>query len=268
MQRLNALAAASAALAVAATISTACGSGEPKTDAERLARGREIVEKMSAKLGSASAMLVTTSEVREEVRPDGGVRPVTVTRETTVRRPDRLYSKVVGDRTNEVWYDGVGVTLVMHQDKIYGQARSPETLDKTLDAIHERYGVNLPFADYLYSSPAKALLADSTTGGWVGRETIDGQPTDHLAFKDKGTNWEVWVRSTGDPLPVKASAEFPDDKKLRKVSITFASWNFAPQIADDRFKPTVPQGYEGVAIIQRARALREMAKQDATEGKN
>jgi hypothetical protein len=35
-------------------------------------------------------------------------------------------------------------------------------------------------ADYLYSSPAKALLTDKTTGGWVARETLDGKSVDHL----------------------------------------------------------------------------------------
>src|SRR4029450_12137359 len=57
---------------------------------------------------------------------------------------------------------------------------APKTLDKTLDAMHERYGIATPFADYMYSSPAKALIADTTTGGWVGRETVAGQETDHL----------------------------------------------------------------------------------------
>jgi uncharacterized protein DUF2092 len=42
--------------------------------------------------------------------------------------PDRLYTKVSGDRSTEVWYDGVGITLVLHNDKIFGQGRAPETL--------------------------------------------------------------------------------------------------------------------------------------------
>ena len=75
-----------------------------------------------------------------------------------------------GDRQNETWYDGVGLTLVLHKDKVFGQARMPETLDKTLDAMHERYGVSTPLSDFIYSSPAKALITDTTTGGWVGRE--------------------------------------------------------------------------------------------------
>jgi hypothetical protein len=249
-------------LVAVAGAAAACGSGDPRTDAERLARGREIVERMSTRLGSAQAFTVTTVEAREEPSAAGTPRTVTVTRETTVRRPNRLYSKISGDKQNEVWYDGVGLTVVMHRDKVFGQARAPETLDKTLDAIHERYGVAAPVADFVYSSPAKALLTDTTTGGWVGREDLDGQQTDHLSFKDTGVAWEIWIPVAGDPLPVKAAAEFSDSSRLRKVDMTFKNWNLAPQIADDRFTPTVPADYEGIALVQRARVLRSMPHDD------
>ena len=170
----------------------------------------------------------------------GAVGRVTLTRETTVRRPDRLYSKVSGDRHNEVWYNGVGITLVMHGEKVFGQARAPETLDKTLDALNERYGVSMPFADYLYSSPAKALLAETTTGGWVGREEVAGQSTDHLSFKDTGVNWEVWISASGDPLPQRAVAEFSDNKRLAEDRHDVQRLEPVSRIGDDRFSPTVP----------------------------
>jgi hypothetical protein len=243
-------------------VSAACGSGEPRTDAERLARGREIVERMSAKLGDAKSFSVTTAELRDEVTPGGSTRQVSVTRETTLRRPDRFYSTVSGDHRREVWYDGVGVTVAMHDEKIFGQIRAPETLDKTLDAMHERFGVAAPLTDYLYSSPAKALLSGTTTGGWVGREMVDGRQLDHLAFKDTGVNWEVWVPVDGDPLPQKARIEFTENPRLRKIDLNFKNWNLAPQIPGDRFDPTVPPDYEGVAIIQRARVLRNQPKDE------
>ena len=134
----------------------------------------------------------------------------------------------------------------------------PETLDKTLDSMHERYGVATPVGDLLYSSPAKALLSDSTTGGWVARETVDGQLADHLAFKDKGVSWEIWVAANGDPLPIKGHADFPESKHLRKVDLAFSNWNLAPTIGDERFDPKVPADYEGIAILQRARVLRNI----------
>ena len=235
-----------------------CRPAEPRTEADRLARGREVIERMSVKLGSARALRVTTHEVREEAKSSGGTRPVTLTRETVVRRPDRLYFKVSGDRENEVWYDGVGVTLALHKEKVFAQSRAPETLDKTLDVIAERYGFSAPFADYVYSSPAKALLAETTTGGWVGRETVDGHPTDHLAFKDKGVEWDLWVSAEGDPVPRKATAVFSGEPRLRKLAMTFTDWDLAPQVADDRFAPSVPEDYEGIAMLQRARILRNL----------
>jgi hypothetical protein len=249
--------------AIAAGLSLACKPSEPRTDAEKLARGREIIERMSAKLGSAKEFTATSTEVRDEVNKAGAVKRVSLQRELTVRRPDRLYTKVTGDRSTEVWYDGVGITLVLHNDKIFGQGRAPETLDKTLDAIYERYGIRTPIADYLYSSPAKALLTGTTIGGWVGRETLDGKTVDHLAFKDKGVGWEVWIPADGDPLPQKATAELTEDPRLRKVEVTFTNWNTAPQIAANRFTPTVPPDYEGVALIQRARVLRNLSPDDA-----
>jgi hypothetical protein len=254
--------------AAGAAAAIACGPKQPSTDADRLARGREIVERMSGKLGSTPAFTVTTDEIRDEVKGNGTTQRVTLTRESTIKRPDRLYTKVSGDRRTEIWYDGKGITVALHNDKVFGQARAPETLDRTLDAIHERYGVSTPFADYAYSSPAKALLSDSTTGGWVGRETVAGQQCDHLSFNDKGVNWQIWIPSTSDPLPQKAIVEFTDDKRLRKIEMTFRDWNLSPSITDDRFSPKVPADYEGVAMLQRARVLRNIPADDtaATAG--
>ena len=55
-----------AVTALATSVSLACGPGEPRTEAERLARGREIIERVSAKLAAAPAFSVTTSEARDE----------------------------------------------------------------------------------------------------------------------------------------------------------------------------------------------------------
>ena len=66
-----------AALAVCAMLGlVACGSREPSTDAERLARGRELVQQMSARLAAAPAISVTTTETRDAVRVSGAKKDV------------------------------------------------------------------------------------------------------------------------------------------------------------------------------------------------
>ena len=253
--------------AALAVLTGACSGRQPATDAERLTRGREVVERMSDKLAAAQAFSVTTDEKREVIRAGGEAQHVAVTRELVVRRPDRLYVRTKGDQDNEAYYDGVGLTLVMHNHKVFGQARMPETLDRALDAISERYGLPLTVSDFVYSSPSKALLSETTAGGWVGREDVGGRPQDHLAFTDTGVKWELWIAASGDPLPSRAVVEFPGDKRLRKADITFRDWNLAPSVSADRFDPTVPKDYEGIAMVQRAAVLRNMPEAPSpTEG--
>ena len=71
------------------------------------------------------------------------------------------------------------------------------------------------------------------------------------------------MAATGDPVPRRLVAEFLEDKRLRKVDVTFKEWNLAPQVASDRFTPKVPSDYEGIAIVQRARVLKNVAEGDA-----
>src|SRR5688572_21046414 len=98
---------------------TGCASNGSPTDAERLARGREIVERMSAKLAAAPSFSVTTEERREQVKPDGTTGQITFVRQTVMRRPDRLHFSTTGDVAHEGWYDGVGLTLVLHDQKVF-----------------------------------------------------------------------------------------------------------------------------------------------------
>jgi hypothetical protein len=234
------------------------------TNADPLAHGKQVVQRMSDALAAAPAFTVTTHEVRDAVHSDGSIKHLTLDHQVTVRRPDRLYVKTTGDRQTEAWYDGAGITVLSHADKVFGQAPMPETIDRTIDALHERYGFYVPGSDMYHSSPAHALLTDTTTGGWVGLETISGQSCDHVAFEDRGVKWEIWVPANGTALPLRTKAEFPNVKRIRNFEISFSDWNLSPAIAADRFTPKVPADYEGIAMIQRAAVMANIPDQPAT----
>ena len=243
----------------------ACAPREPTTDAERLARGRELVEQMSTRLAAANAVSTTTTEVRDIVRFSGKKESVSQTGVYTVRRPDRFYAKMTGGRGLETWYNGKTLTIAAHPDKVFAQAPMPETIDRTLDAIAERYDMALPMGDLFYSSAAKALLSDTTTGGYVGKENVGNTPAVHLAFKDVGVDWDVWLPAQGDPLPLRLKVVQKSRKGQPMVDLTFTSWDFAPQITDATFVPKVPAEYEGIAILQRAAAVKANASAPAAE---
>jgi hypothetical protein len=248
------------ALAGLATISlVACGPREPTTDAERLARGRELVQKMSGRLAAATALSVTTTEVREAVRASGKKEPLSLTGLYTVRRPDRFYAKFTGGRDLETWYNGKTLTIAAHQHKVFAQAPMPETIDRALDVLAERYDMPLPMGDLFYGSAEKALLADTTTGGYAGTENVGDTPCVHLSFKDVGVDWELWLPTQGDPVPKRLKIVQTARTGQPMVDLTFTGWNLAAQVTDATFVPKVPADYEGIAILQRAAAVKNAA---------
>lgn len=244
---------------LAAISLTACGPHEPGTDAERLARGRELVEQMSVRLAAATAVSATTTEVRDVVRVSGSKESMAQTGVYTVHRPNRFYARMSGGSGLETWYNGKTLTIAAHPDKVFAQAPMPETIDRTLDAIAERYDMALPMGDLFYTSAAKALLSDAATGGYVGKEHVGSTPAVHLAFKDVGVDWDLWLPVQGDPVPLRLRVVQKSRNGQPAVDTTFTSWDFAPTITDATFVPKVPAEYEGIALLQRAAAVKSTA---------
>jgi hypothetical protein len=255
-------------LLLAAILVTACGSAEPSTDAGRLARGRELVRQMSARLAAVNAVTVTTTEKRDHVHASGRKESIAQTGVYTMRRPDRFYTKMNGGQGLESWYNGKTITIASHPDRVFAQAPMPDTIDRTLDALAERYDMALPMSDLFYASAEKALLSDGTTGGYVGRENVAGTPCAHLAFKDVGTDWELWLPEQGEPLPKRFRVVQKRRTGEPVTDVTFIEWNLAPSITDATFVPRVPPEYEGIAVVQRAAAIKHTPAADPAAGPN
>jgi hypothetical protein len=197
----------------------------------------------------------TVKETTHRVRRDGQKETLQLTRDIIVRRPDRFYSKQTGDRSSDTWYDGKRITVAMHNEKVFAQARTPETIDGTLDAASKRYGVVLPVGDLLYSQPEKYLLADNMTGGYQGSEKVEGTDCHHLRFVAPSVDWELWLPEQGDPLPKRLKVVQKKQKGEPGADIVFVNWNLSASASDETFDPKVPQDYEGIALIQRASSL-------------
>ncbi len=69
---------------------------------------------------------------------------------------------MTGGLALEAWYNGKVLTIAAHNDKVFAQAPMPETIDRTLDALAERYDMAPTLADLVHSSAEKALLSATT----------------------------------------------------------------------------------------------------------
>jgi hypothetical protein len=239
------------AAALTAVVVAAGCSREPTTPEAKRERGDEIVRGMSEHLARASTFRVQTTDARERTR---GGQPVTIhtTRHISVRRPDRIAMTVTGDIELKAWYDGQKLTFVSDRDKVWARVKAEPTIDATLDRLAERLALPVPAADFLYSSPYEALIGPDSTGGYVGRETVNGVECFRVAYKNPAAEWDLWVPAAGDPLPRRFRFVDLTLTPHKTVEIVFDRWELGAVTPDSVFAPAVPAGFERIPLAVQA----------------
>lgn len=237
-----------AVLACVASLAVSGCSREPTTPEARRQRGDEIVRRMSDHLAGARTFTVETTDTRPRVR-GGKEVALRTTRQFTVRRPDRFALRVTGDLDLRGWYDGSKLTFVSDPDKVWARTNGAPTIDETLDRLAERLAMPMPMADFVYSSPFDALIGPDSTGGYVGRETVDGVPCVHVAYQHPAVDWDLWVADKGDPLPKKFRITDKTSGRPTTTEVAFNAWTLGVEVSDATFVAEVPAGYERIQLV-------------------
>jgi hypothetical protein len=243
-------------LVAAFTLALAGCAGQPATREEKLAYGKELLEEMSDTLAAARTISLSTTERVERADRDGSRHMERITREVHLRRPDRLWFRVTGDRNLEGFYDGERFTLVAHQEKVFGRIPAPPTVDATVRELRERYGIVLPVSGLLAASPQQSLLDEATIGGWAGPEVVDGGLCNLLAWDHPDVDWSIWIPVKGKPLPKKLLIMDSAQDSQPKTTVSFERWNLASPMSDAAFTWQAPSGYAEVDLAWHVAALR------------
>ena len=107
-------------------------------------------------------------------------------------------------------------------------------------ARHKRFSPTRPLAD----TPAPRTWGHALPPPGISR---------------RGVDWEIWLPVQGEPLPKRLRIVQKRRTGQPVADIMFTTWNLAPQISAATFAPTVPADYEGIAILQRAAAVKNSA---------
>jgi hypothetical protein len=163
-------------------------------------------------------------------------------------RPDKFRGKRHGGFADvEMTFDGKTLTLLAKDTNMYSQLDIPGTLDHLVDELRYEYGRPVPGADLLLSNVYDELMADVTDVKDLGSGVIGGTECDHLAFRNKDVDWQIWIAQGKLPYPCRYVITTNVDQ-APQYSIQISDWKTGSDVATDDFAFKAPEGAKKVDL--------------------
>lgn len=168
-----------------------------------------------------------------------------------VERPDKLRMTRRGSFFDfELVFDGKDISFHGKGANVYGQIESPgPTIDDAVTEFRAATGLDAAGADLLVADPYSALMTDVEKGVHVGTGIVGGVECEHLAFRGPTVDWQVWIQTGAQPLPMKYVITTKWVTGAPQYTIRFHDWNVAPTFDPKLFVFTPPEGAQKLDSI-------------------
>ena len=203
----------------------------------------EILQRACHELSNHNAFTFHAEVMFDEVLQSGVKLQFAGALDYAVQRPNELavdYESDLGGK--RLWYDGKTVTLFDIPYKMYASVPASGSIDQMMDHMIEAYHLSLPLGDMASGKACEKIDQQVNFGTWVGVNDVLGEPCDHLAFALSSADYQVWVQHTGKPLPRKVVINYRALRGSPEYIAFISDWKFPSIIAQDRFRPNLPQG--------------------------
>jgi len=174
-------------------------------------------------------------------------------------RPDKLrVSRSGGFADIETVFDGKTLTILGKTINTYTQVAVPGSIDHLVDELREKYNRPLPAADLLTSDSYNGLMEDVVDVKDLGSGVISGTECDHLAFRKKDVDWQIWIAQGSRPYPCRYDIATKTVAGSPEYSIQIRDWKTGSDVASGGFGFTPPAGARGVDVTDLAK-LKDMS---------
>lgn len=220
--------------------------------------GSTNVEPEAAKLLKASTSFlakqkkfsVFTNSTLELVTLEGQKLQFVHQVQMVAQRPNKLRAARVGDLVDQIFfYDGKLLTLYNPEDKYYASVDAPDTLEGMLDFARKELDIVAPAGDLIYKNAYDILMKDVTSGFVVGKSAVAGVRCDHLAFRSKHVDFQIWIEEGTTPLPRKFVITSRNVVNAPQFDVIMTHWNLAPQTNDAMFTFTPTKDLKPILFV-------------------
>jgi hypothetical protein len=222
---------------VAATVGTAKNTPVPPDEAN----AKKLMKAMSDYLASQKTISFDYDTNLEVVTKQNQKVGLASSGAVTLDRPDKIRAMRKGGFADiEFVSDGKMLTLLGKNANVYAQVEAAGTIDQLVDVLRDKYHRPVPAADLLMSNVYDQLMPQVIDTKDLGSGVIGGIECDHLAFRTKEVDWQIWIAHGDHPRPCRYVITSTQVAGAPQYTIDIKTWKTGGEVAADRFSPTLP----------------------------
>jgi hypothetical protein len=199
------------------------------------------LKQMSEKLVSAKAFTYRSNSFIDLQGDTGQFLTFFTDAEVALQRPNKLRVNVSGDAPKfQLIFDGTKVSAFDQKNNFHAVSGSLATIDEMLDFLMSKAQINFPSAEILNSNPYAVMTKNLTHAIVVGPSMVNGVPAEHFAYMEPGINWEIWIESGNNALPLRLAMTYKQVPNFPRFLVEFSDWNLNPKLSSDTFVFKIP----------------------------
>jgi hypothetical protein len=237
-------------LIVAIAPGLAFGGGTASASQPVDAEADRILRTMSDYLGALPAFSVQGDVDDEVIDLQGQKLQLSSSANLLVERPGRIYAHRQGPIADvEAFFDGSLLTLHGKRLGVYTEMAIEGSIGDAITGLRAKTDIGFPGADLLFADAYDGLMTDVTGGVYLGTAYVHGAEVHHLAYRARKVDWQVWVKTGEEPLPMKYVITSKWLTGAPEYTVRFRDWDTAPSIDPNQFQFTPPEGATKVEFL-------------------
>jgi hypothetical protein len=212
---------------------------------------KSILMSMANFLAKTPRFSVNLTSSYEVLQESGQKIEFGESRRIIVSRPDKLRVEVEhSDGENHlVLYDGKEITTFSPTQNVYAQVSKPGGIDEAITYFLKDLHMRLPLAALLLSRVPAELERRTQSLDYVEKLSLNGTTVHHLAGRTETVDYQVWIPENSQPLPLSVVLTYKNAEGQPSYRAQFYDWNLAPEIPDNLFAFTPPDGARKIAFL-------------------
>jgi hypothetical protein len=211
---------------------------------------RELLKSMSDFMAKQETLSFDYNSSVEVVSPEFQKLQFASSGSVSLERPERInVTRIGGFADLQTVYDGNTLTVYAKNANQYAQLPAKGTLDD-LGALLESAGAEPPGADILGSDVFGTLMEDVTDAKHISSAYVDGVECEYLAFRNRDVDWQIWIQSGDEPLPLRYVVTSKHEPQAPQYTLETRNWKRGSTAASTDFAFVPPAGAKAVDLSE------------------